>query len=436
MKRASKIISLLLVMSLLCMGCGNAPGESGESGGAGESSAEATIMRLEKTTGEVTVWDEKEENLELVEKLLLHSGYQLFTREESYGWISLDDTKLVKMDEESAASIQKDDRHLTLTVNQGCLFFNVTKPLAEDETMEIKVSNMIVGIRGTCGWVSSGTVYILEGSVTCEIPEENLSAQVSAGEMACFVKSQENRIEVRPFTRADIPQFVLEEIDDALINSIPETETETETESLPPETETADTGVRTLPMSSEEFAEFMRTSQSDQPITIQAGTGDNTLAIDGFTSIYGHLILDEGVTLHIAENAQLNIYGTLEVRSDLVNDGFIWILDGASLLADGGFTSSGMLVNGDIDKGMEEEAVETQNCRIVAAQGIESTGYIENAGTIEGIVTVNGGTVSLMAGSLDHLILNDGLYIDDGGEVGEFTKNGGKTTSAAQGYRY
>ena len=272
--------------------------------------------------------------------------------------------------------------------------------------------------------------------MTCQIPDEDLSAQVSAGEMAYLVKSTENRIEVKPFTRMDIPRFVLDELDSDLVNSIPESEPEADTESLPPETEAADTGVYTLPMSSEEFAELMRSGPSDRTITIQAGTGDNTLTIDGFTSVYGHLILEEGVTLSLVEHAQLNIYGTLEVRSDISNDGFIWVLDNASLLVDGAFTNSGMLTNGDIDKGMGEETAETQNCRIVAAQGIDNTGYLESVGTIEGTVTVNGGNIDLMAGSLDHLILNDGLYIDDGGAVGEFTKNGGKTTSAAEGYRY
>lgn len=438
MKRLSGITALLLAALLLCAGCGNTAEESGGTKEDGaETGADAATMRLEKTIGDVTVWNEEEEILELREKLPLYSGYQLFTEQESYSWISLDDTKLAKMDRESAASVRKEDRHLKLTASRGALFFNVTEPLAEDETMEIEVGNMIVGIRGTCGWVSAAApraVYILEGTVTCEIPEEGLSAQVSAGEMAYLVKSTENRIEVKPFTRMDIPAFVLNELDDDLINSIPESEPETE--SLPPETEAADTGVHTLPMSSEEFAELMRTSQSDQTITIQAGTGDNTLTIDGFTSIYGHLILEEGVTLSLVEHAQLNIYGTLEVRSDISNDGFIWVLDGASLLVDGSFTNSGMLTNGEMDKGMEGESVETQNCRIVAAQGIDHTGYLENAGTIEGTVTVNGGNISLMAGNLDHLILNDGLYIDDGGAVGEFTKNGGKTTSAAEGYRY
>lgn len=444
MKRLWKIAAFLLAAALLCGGCGGkAEGGSENSGqeqGGGrepvkEASADAATMRLERTVGDVAVWDEEEENVEIQEKLPLYSGYRLFTQAESYSWINLDDTKLAKMDKESAASVQKEDKHLRLTAEQGSLFFHVTKPLEEDEAMDIEVGDMIVGIRGTCGWVSATapcSVYILEGTVTCEIPGENLSVQVSAGEMACLVKSNENRIEVKPFTRMDIPRFVLDEVDNALVNSIPESEPETEEA----ETEAADTGVYTLPMSSADFEDLMRSSQTDQTITIQAGAGDNTLSIDGFTSVFGHLILDEGVTLSIADNAQLNIYGTLEVRSDISNDGFLWVLDGASLQVDGAFTNSGMLSNGEIEKGMEEVAVETQNCRIVAAQGIDNTGYIENAGSIEGTVTVNGGNISLMAGNLDHLVLNDGLYIDDGGAVGEFTQNGGKTTSAEQGYRY
>lgn len=449
MKRLWKIAAFLLAAALLCGGCGGkAEGGSGNSGqeqeggreAVKEASADATTMRLEKTVGDVAVWNEEEAYVELQEKLPLYSGYQLFTQAESYSWINLDDTKLAKMDKESSASVQKEDKHLRLTADQGSLFFHVTKPLEEDESMEIEVGDMIVGIRGTCGWVSATaprSVYILEGTVTCEIPSENLSAQVSAGEMAYLVKSAENRIEVKPFTRMDIPRFVLDEVDNSLINSIPESEPETESpETEAADTEAADTGVYTLPMSSADFEELMRNSQADRTITIQAGAGDNTLSIDGFTSVFGHLILDEGVTLSIADNAQLNIYGTLEVRSDISNNGFLWVLDDASLQVDGAFTNSGMLSNGEIEKGMEEVAVETQNCRITAAQGIDNTGYIENAGSIEGTVTVNGGNISLMAGNVDHLVLNDGLYIDDGGAVGEFTQNGGKTTSAEQGYRY
>lgn len=446
MKRASKIIALLLAAVLLCAGCGNAAEGNGESGGAGENSAEATTMRLEKTTGEVTILDEDSTWIHVAEGLSLHSGYELTSGTDSYGWISLDDTKLAKMDQESKVLIQKEGRHLELT-SSGSLFFNVTAPLTEDETMEIKVSNMIVGIRGTCGWVSPGYVYILEGTVTCEIPDENLSAQVSAGEMAYFVRSTEDRIEVKPFTRADIPQFVLEEIDDALINSIPETEPETETESLPPETETAaEDGIYTLPLSEEDVLDIFdgrvmgsnnRVVGPDQTRTIQAGEGEDTLTLHRAPSAAGHVIVEEGVTVYIPEGNALYVEGTLEVRGDIINEGTICVEDGGTLQVDGSISSTGTIRVGEVDKIMDGEVVETQNARLIVGQGIEmNSGMFDNVGYVEGTVTVNDGNISLMAGNLDNLILNGGLYIDDGGEVGEFTKNGGKTTSAAQGYRY
>lgn len=56
------------------------------------------------------------------------------------------------MDENSEISITKDDLKLSINVKSGGLFFNVTEPLAEDETMNIRTSSMIVGIHSTCGW--------------------------------------------------------------------------------------------------------------------------------------------------------------------------------------------------------------------------------------------------------------------------------------------
>lgn len=432
MKRLSRFFALLLLGIFLCTGCGGQKGNGSQNTPQGKS-ADATAMRLEKTEGTVLVQDEKEKNVEPREKLPLYSGYRLFTQEESYGWINLDDVKLAKMDKESAADISKEDKHLKVTVNQGNLFFNVTEPLADDESMEIEVGSMIVGIRGTCGWVDAGIpakVYILEGTVACKPLEKDAAATVSAGEVGTLMTTENGlQILTDTFTREDIPDFVLAELDDTLINSIPETETE------PPETK-ADDGIYTLPLSAEEASEILRgwSSNADHPLVFQAGDGDNTLALGG--TVYGHVIVDEGVTLLIPDASSLRINGTVEVRSDIVNNGSIEIDEGGILQADGSFSSSGGIMVGLVDKDVDDEIAEIQNARIIAAQGIESTGFIICDGYIEGSVTVNGGNITMGAGSVDHLILNDGLYIDDGGAVGEFTQNGGKTTSAAQGYQY
>lgn len=425
MKQLQRLTALLLAVCVCFAGCGGKADEG-----------RATTMRLEKTEGTVSVLDAEKTFIHLQENLPLYNGYSIQTDTASYGWIGLDDTKLAKLNEASTAFVQKDGRDLLLTVNTGDLFFEVTKPLEADETMTIRTSTLIVGIRGTCGWIQgSSTVYILEGTVTCEFPEEGLSTQVSAGEMAYLVRGTESRIEVSPFSRADIPDFVLAEVDEATVNAIPEAAEAVPEEPSAPETEKQEDNVYTLPLSADEFRNLAG-KRSDEPVIIRAGAADSTLVVDRFTSVYGHLILEEGVSLTVAEHTQINIEGTLEIHSDLVNDGFIWILEDGTLQVDGAFTNTGMLVNGEVDKGMDEEPVETQNCRIIAAQGIVSTGSLDNAGTIEGTVTVNGGNISLMAGTVDKLILNDGLYIDDGGACGEFVQNGGKTTSAAQGYYY
>lgn len=429
MKQCQKAVALFLAACLcLCLaGCGG----SADGG-------RATTMRLEKASGTVSVWDAEEETIERQEKQPLYNGYSVHTAAESYGWINLDDTKLAKLDAQSVASVQQDGRHLLLNLDQGSLFFHVTKPLEADESMEIQASDMVVGIRGTCGWIENSSVlYVLEGTVSCEFVSEGLSTQVSAGEKAFLVRSDENRIEVQPFARTEIPDYVLPELDEAMIDSVPET---IEPEPEPEQTPAAQTGgqdgnVYTLPMTGEEF-QSLPSGNSDEPIIIRAGENDNTLVLDRFAGIRGHVIVEEGVTVIVPEDSQINVDGTLEVRSDLVNDGFILVGEDGVLQVDGAFTSTGMLCNGDVGKTMDDGPVEMQNSRIIAAGGLESSGYFENAGTIEGTVTVNGGTATLMAGSVEKLILNDGLYIDDGGECGEFVQNGGKTTSAAEGYYY
>ncbi len=120
------------------------------------------------------------------------------------------------MDENSEISITKDDLKLSINVKSGGLFFNVTEPLAEDETMNIRTSSMIVGIHSTCGWVEVPDsdmmcVYLLEGKVECTVGEK--TAAEAAGEMAAMTANGE--ITVEPFSALDMLSFVIQEIDAA-----------------------------------------------------------------------------------------------------------------------------------------------------------------------------------------------------------------------------
>lgn len=194
-----KRISFLLALALLLTSCG------GGSGAA--ATATAATMHLRRTEGTVSVADGEGKSVKPTKDLGLFSGYGVDTQAESYAWIDLDEVKLTKLDQNSEVEIQKEDKRLTIEVKSGSLFFNVTEPLAEDESLEIRCSTMVVGIRGTCGWVTDKTAALLEGVVTVTAGEQEVT--ISAGEMA--VMTAEGALEVKPLSADSIPDFVREE---------------------------------------------------------------------------------------------------------------------------------------------------------------------------------------------------------------------------------
>ena len=127
----------------------------------------AAAMHLRRIEGTVSVSNSSGKDIPPLDHLSLYSGYGVNTRSASYAWIDLDDVKLTKLDQNSEISIEKDGKALDIQLKSGSLFFNVTEPLADDETMNIRTSTMLVGIRGTCGWVEANDglsrVYLLAG---------------------------------------------------------------------------------------------------------------------------------------------------------------------------------------------------------------------------------------------------------------------------------
>ena len=203
MKTTKRLTALALSLALLLTSC---------SGGAS-----ATSMHLRKTEGTVGVSDGEGKELTPKGNLGLYSGYQVGTQEKSYAWIDLDRVKLTKLDADSQIEINKEGKKLEINVKSGSLFFNVTEPLDDDETMNIAASTMIIGIRGTCGWVGENTAALLEGTVEVTAGEQNVT--ISAGEMAVLT---EDKLEVKPLTASDVPAFVVEEIagDDGLAQTV------------------------------------------------------------------------------------------------------------------------------------------------------------------------------------------------------------------------
>lgn len=197
---------LLIAVMLLSASCGK---------------NKATTMKLIKTDGDVGVENEKGKSVDLIENLGLYSGYGVGTQPKSFAWIDLDDTKLTKMDEKSDVDIKKDGKKLELVVNSGGLFFNVTKPLEDDESMNIRTSTTICGIRGTCGWVEAhdDTTYVglFDGKVECTVIVDGKeeTVKINAKELLIVKKDGDNvTYEVKELTYKDVPEFVQVEISD------------------------------------------------------------------------------------------------------------------------------------------------------------------------------------------------------------------------------
>ncbi len=169
----------------------------------------ASSMKLARTEGAVGVSDEKGQDIQVREALKLYSGYGVDTQAASYAWIDLDQVKLAKLDEDSQVQIQSDGKALEIVLDRGSVFFTVTEPLAEDETMTIRTANMSIGIRGTCGWVSAEAVYVLEGTVTAVAA--GTKKRIQGGEMAMVA---EGKTTVRAYAPEEIAPFVMAELEE------------------------------------------------------------------------------------------------------------------------------------------------------------------------------------------------------------------------------
>ena len=113
----------------------------------------ATTMRLLRSEGTVRI-EEANGNLKPVKNnIRFQSGDSLITGLDGLASVGLDDTKIITLQSDSKVEFSKRAKQLELKLTKGGLFFEVTEHLKDDETYEIKTSNMTVGIRGTSGYV-------------------------------------------------------------------------------------------------------------------------------------------------------------------------------------------------------------------------------------------------------------------------------------------
>ena len=108
----------------------------------------AETMQLSSTEGTVTVSNASGRSMASRAGMRLYSGYHVQTSANSYAWINLDSTKLIKLDASSKVEIRKSGKKLEVLLKSGNLYGNVSKPLASDETLDVRTSTAIVGKIG------------------------------------------------------------------------------------------------------------------------------------------------------------------------------------------------------------------------------------------------------------------------------------------------
>lgn len=195
--------------------------------GAETVSDAASTIQLMKTEGSVSVTNGSGRALSVFEDMRLYNGYHAKTAEKSYAWASLDSSKLIKLDAVSETEVRKAGKKLEVLLNSGNLYFNVSEPLEKEESLNIRTSTIIVGIRGTCGWVKMldawrAQVYLLEGQVECSVTDpatgESRTTVLRGGEMAEFVVYPQGQAGARceiihqSYTEEQIDGFVLVEL--------------------------------------------------------------------------------------------------------------------------------------------------------------------------------------------------------------------------------
>ena len=215
MKRHLRIAAAALALAMLW-----APAKAS----AAKDSATATTMRLELTEGTVTLKNLNGKTLTVKDGMKLASGNALTTAKSSYAYISLDDNKAVKLDASSAASVQKSGKKLQVQLSSGKLFFDVKVPLADDESLDVRTSTMVTGIRGTAGVIdvvdeNTSILYLLDGKVEMTSIDpatgESGSVLVTAGQRAVSARTADGEgltVSVGTFDEAVVPGFAAVEI--------------------------------------------------------------------------------------------------------------------------------------------------------------------------------------------------------------------------------
>ena len=221
----------------------------------------AATMRLLHYEGSVEIEDASGNPRAVMENARFNSGEAMKTAAASSASVGLDEGRIVTLDEKSRVEFEKKDGSVSMNLTEGKLFLDVSKKLSGNETMDIKTSTMVVGIRGTIVYVSSEPVTdenalnmesvdlkglspekgsivsisqigVLEGTAQITYLDNSnreQSVSVDAGQKATVPEYSEDaegipELSVSDLTKDDIEGFVLNQVtsDKAIINRVKE----------------------------------------------------------------------------------------------------------------------------------------------------------------------------------------------------------------------
>ena len=142
---------------------------------AADSTA-ATTMKIAGTDGTVTITTDKGKDIAANVDTKLLNGYTVKTAAASYCFISLDDSKAIKLGQNTKVKVEKSNKKIELNLKSGEIYFDVDKKLSGNESMNIKTGNMTTGIRGTSGvTIVSHNMYSITPDASGIKPQETAS---------------------------------------------------------------------------------------------------------------------------------------------------------------------------------------------------------------------------------------------------------------------
>lgn len=185
----------------------------------------AVTMRIQRLVGTVSLYNDSGDEQSLKEKIRLGAGQTITTAGSSLIMVSLDDTKLLTMEESSRADIKANGKKLEFDLLEGNLFFNVTKKLGEGEAFNVNTSTMVCGIRGTSAYIGRDAtgheiLMVTDGIVnvraTNPVTLETIEENVPAGQMRTVYLDEEAKGDATisfgrdAFVEEDLPALALD----------------------------------------------------------------------------------------------------------------------------------------------------------------------------------------------------------------------------------